>query len=322
MLLASSTAGKSIVRVSVHHSFMPVEMTLRKPLPISTSNSSTPIGSMENLLSSVGQEKEEEDREKSTEKNEKFAAGVSVGRPLQLPLKAPPSPKSKSEKLTSSSEDLDLSNRLNQIDRDSSTGDPEPFPAGRGTVGVLVASSAVAGSSGTDEVKVETPSIIVTTSNSPEPKLLSEEGKIDNGVLLLERGSYYKCEKPKDDGRKEDNSESERTAEEEARETKEHSQISDDEPSLEVNPNSLADLDVDASARSDVAESFKASLSENEKLRWQRMAEAGFDNGEDVVADKPKKKKKRTKGKKLSSAASKLCLYDCAGFTLCLAGFY
>jgi len=337
MLLVSSVTGKSIVRVSVHHSFMPVEMTLRKPQPISTSNSSTPYGSTENLLSNVSQENEVEGREKSIEKSDKSTAGVRGSRPSELPLKASPSPpRSKSEGLMSSSESLDSSRppntmQLDQIDSDSTgsnfaTSEPEPLSE-HGTAGVRGATSAT-GSCGTGiertaEEKVDTPCIVVTSSTSPEPKLVYE-GNTDDSVLLLEQGSYYKCEKPRADGGKEGASVSERAAEEEARDTNALSKINDDEASssLEAKPMSLTGLGVvNSSSKSDEEESIKASLSENEKLRWQRMAEASFDSGGDIVADKPKKKKKKGKGKKLSPVASKLCLLWCASFPLVLLIF-
>ena len=289
ILLYTGITNKSIVRVSVHHSYMPVEMTLLKPMLITTSNSSTPIGSMENLLGDLpGEERDsvpQNDKLSLSEQEVDSAKSVTVTKdtgitnkpiaymsvhhsymPVEITLQKPmPISTSNSSTTVSSMENLlgDLPGEEHesvpqnaQNEKELSLSEKEVDSAKSVTVATDHSFMPV-------EITLQKPMPISssnssTTVNSTENLLRDLPGE-------------------------------------------EHDSVPQNDKEL-----SLSEQEVDSAKSVTVA---KAPLSDHERSRRQRMAEAILDDDDDIVVDKhSKKKKQRKKGKKVSSATSKFCL--------------
>ncbi len=355
ILLSASFAGKSILRVSIHYSYMPVEMTLRKPLPISTSTTSSPLGSMENLLNDADQggegksdakeKKEEVDDKSSQVEIEESSSKINQDKGVILPVE--------SDKISPSlqlpeKEDTDGDttaigstpveavadivaeksgvgqageSQVHSLHQDKSR-DAGQSAADSGDGGATRGNDQDSGLTNSLDIKsindhpsinnqTTSPRIYVTTSASPEPRML-HDGNVDDGILVLEPTSYYRFEKSDSSiGGNERSSDYPRAAQEEGDAVQEISTSSmtvssDQSPSINAGLASTGEIDASNSTKSAVAK--KVPLSDNEKSRRQRMAQACDDD--DIVADKHKKKKRKTKGKKLSSATSELLAWQ------------
>ena len=268
---------------------MPVEMTLLKPMLITTSNSSTPIGSMENLLGDLpGEERDsvpQNDKLSLSEQEVDSAKSVTVTKdtgitnkpiaymsvhhsymPVEITLQKPmPISTSNSSTTVSSMENLlgDLPGEEHesvpqnaQNEKELSLSEKEVDSAKSVTVATDHSFMPV-------EITLQKPMPISssnssTTVNSTENLLRDLPGE--------ERDSVPQNDKEL----------------------------------------SLSEQEVDSAKSVTVA---KAPLSDHERSRRQRMAEAILDDDDDIVVDKhSKKKKQRKKGKKVSSATSKFCL--------------